>query len=153
MKRFIIVLIIFILLLENGMNRKQARENAFILLFEGLSKLDETPEEIYEKATAVRGLEVNDYVKQVFFGVFENFRVIDEAIAKSLIGWKKERLSTVSHAVLCLAVYEMLFISDIPHAVSINEGIEISKKYDDEKAYAFVNGSLNAISKELKANE
>ena len=50
------------------MNRKIARENAFILLFEIASKNDETAEEIFEKATGIRELEVDDYVKQVFFG-------------------------------------------------------------------------------------
>ena len=76
-------------------------------------------------------------------------KVIDEAIEKSLIGWKSKRLSFVSRAVLRLAVYEMMFIPDIPAKVSINEAIELSKKYDDEKAYMLVNGSLNAVAEAL----
>ena len=48
-----------------------------------------------------------------------------------------------------LAAYEMMFIEDIPSRVSINEAIELSKKYDEEKAYSFVNGVLNGISVEL----
>ena len=52
-------------------------------------------------------------------------------------------------AVLRLAIYEMMFMSDIPGRVSINEAIELSKKYDDEKSYAFVNGVLNAVNVEL----
>ena len=51
------------------MNRKTARENAFILLFELASKNDETAEEIFEMATSVRALECDDFVKRVFFGV------------------------------------------------------------------------------------
>ena len=50
---------------------------------------------------------------------------------------------------LRLAVYEMMFIPDIPAKVSINEAIELSKKYDDEKAYMLVNGSLNAVAEAL----
>ena len=130
------------------MNRKTARENAFILLFELASKNDETAEEIFEKATEIRSLECDDFVKSVFFGVNENLRVIDECIEKSIVGWKASRLSLVSRAVLRLAVYEMMFISDIPLKVSINEAIELSKKYDDEKAYMLVNGALNT-AKEL----
>ena len=129
------------------MNRKTARENAFLLLFETVSKKDETAEEIFEKATNVRSLEVDDYVKQVFFGVAENQREIDEYIAKCLVGWNKERVSFVSTAILKLAVYEMAYMDDIPSKVSINEGIELAKKYDDDKAYAFVNGVLNAVAK------
>lgn len=131
------------------MNRKTARENAFILLFELASKADETAEEIFDKATNIREIEVDDYVKRVFFGVNENLVVIDKCIENSLVGWKVARLSTVSSAVIRLAIYELMFIEDIPTKVSINEAIELSKKYDDEKAYMLINGVLNAAAEEL----
>ena len=131
------------------MQRKNARENTFILIFEQVCKKDETAEEIFEKATTVRGLEYDDYVKTVFFGANENAQIIEETIAKHSVGWKKDRISPVSMAVLRLAIYEMMFMSDIPGRVSINEAIELSKKYDDEKSYAFVNGVLNAVNVEL----
>ena len=119
------------------MNRKTARENAFILLFELVSKNDETAEEIFDKATNIRALECDDFVKCLFF------------IDKSLVGWKSTRLSIVSKAVLRLAVYELMFLDDIPAKVSINEAIELSKKYDDEKAYMLINGVLNAAAESL----
>ena len=131
------------------MNRKTARENAFILLFELGCKNDETAEEIFEKATGIRELECDDFVKHTFFGTNENLKVIDECIEKSLVGWKSARLSIVSRAVLRLAVYELMFVEDIPAKVSINEAIELSKKYDDEKAYMLVNGALNAAAESL----
>jgi len=131
------------------MNRKTARENAFILLFELASKADETAEEIFDKATNIRELEVDEFVKRVFFGVNENLVVIDKCIADSLVGWKAARLSTVSKSVTRLAVYELMFLEDIPAKVSINEAIELSKKYDDEKAYMLVNGVLNAAAEAL----
>ena len=132
------------------MQRKLARENAFLLIFESLFKNDETAEEIFTKATELRGLEYDDYVKNVFFGIFENKRIIEELIDEISIGWKKERISPVSGAVIRLAIFEMMFMDDIPARVSINEGIELSKKYDDEKAYTFVNGVLNAAADNLK---
>lgn len=131
------------------MNRKTARENAFILLFELVSKNDETAEEIFDKATNIRALECDDFVKCLFFGTNENLKVIDECIDKSLVGWKSTRLSIVSKAVLRLAVYELMFLDDIPAKVSINEAIELSKKYDDEKAYMLINGVLNAAAESL----
>ena len=131
------------------MNRKLARENAFILLFEGASKNDETPEEIFEKAVFSRELECDEYVKSVFFGAYTNERVIEECISKCLVGWKKERVSVSSKAILRLAVYEMMFMEDIPFKVSINEAVELSKKYDDDKAYVFINGVLNAAAEAL----
>ena len=130
------------------MQRKIARENAFILLFESVCKSDETAEEIFVKATETRGLEVDDFVKTVFFGAYENRDKIDAAMEKHLLGWKKSRVSPVSRAILLLAGYEVLFAPDIPGRVSINEAVELSKKYDDEKAYSFINGVLNALVKE-----
>ncbi|MBO7197041.1 MAG: transcription antitermination factor NusB [Clostridia bacterium] len=135
------------------MQRKLARENAFILIFESICKKDETAEEIFEKATIIRGLEVDDYVKNVFFGSYENSLKIEEAMEKHFKGWKKERISPVSMATLRLGCYEIMFMDDIPSKVSINEAIEISKKYDDEKSYAFVNGVLNAVAKDYAKND
>lgn len=131
------------------MNRKTARENAFILLFEETIKSEETFEEIFIKATEERELEYDNYVKEVFFGCFENKHVIDTKIEECLVGWKKERVSYVSKAILKLATYELMFMEDIPVKVSINEAIELAKKYDDEKAYAFVNGVLNKVAESL----
>ena len=131
------------------MNRKLARENAFILLFEGACKNDETAEEIFTKAVEYREFEYDDYVKRVFFGAYENAQIIDETVEASLQGWKKERISAVSAALFKLASYELMFMEDIPVKVSINEAIELSKKYDDEKAYGFVNGVLNAVADKL----
>lgn len=130
------------------MQRKKARENAFILIFESVCKKDETAEEIFTKATEIRDLEYDDYVKEVFFGAYQQASVIAEAVEKNLKGWALQRISPVSMAVIRLAAYEMMFCNDIPSKVSINEAIELSKKYDDEKSYTFVNGVLNALAAE-----
>ena len=131
------------------MQRKTARENAFLLIFESVCKVDETAEEIFSKATELRGLEYDEYVKDTFFGSYENKENIDAAIEKHLTGWKKNRISAVSMAVLRLAAYEMLYLSDIPAKVSINEAVELAKKFDEEKSYSFVNGVLNALAAEI----
>ena len=135
------------------MQRKIARENSFILLFEKIFRSDETAEEIFKGATEIRGLEFDDYVKTVFFGACENEKIIEETVLRHTVGWKKERISPVSSALIRLAAFEMLFMADIPSRVSINEAIELSKKYDDEKAYAFVNGVLNGIASELEPTD
>ena len=138
---------------DKFMQRKQARENAFMLIFGSVCKSDETAEEIFSKATELRGLEYDQYVTDVFFGAYENAALLDEKMEKHLKGWKKERISPVSLATLRLGCYEMLFMEDIPAKVSINEAVELSKKYDDEKSYSFVNGVLNAVANEISANE
>jgi len=133
------------------MQRKQARENAFILIFESVFKKDETAEEIYNKAVSERQLETDDYVRSVFFGSNENAEVIGAAVEPHLTGWKKERLSAVAEALIRLGAYEIIFMEDIPVKVSINEAVELAKKYGDDKSYAFVNGVLNALAKEYSA--
>ena len=132
------------------MNRKNARENAFILLFELECRKDESPLEIFEYSKEFETFESDDYVKGVFFGVQERRKEINELIEASSVGWKKNRISPVSMAIISLATYEMLAVEDVPCKVAINEAIELSKKYDDEKAYLFVNGILNKIAEALE---
>ena len=128
------------------MNRKLARENAFLLLFEMVARADANAEEILDCAVLERDLETDDYVKEVFFGVHSNLEVIEDQLDSCLVGWKKNRISVASMALLRLGAYELLYKEDIPALVTINECVELSKKYDDEKTYSFVNGVLNALA-------
>ncbi|MBQ1260973.1 MAG: transcription antitermination factor NusB [Clostridia bacterium] len=134
------------------MNRVLARENAFLLIFEGISKADEVAEEIFTKAVEYRELECDNYVKNVFFGANENKKIITEELDKHTVGWNKNRISKVSYAILTLAAYEIMFMPDIPGKVSINEAVNLAKKYDDDKAYSFVNGVLNSLVKAVREN-
>ena len=131
------------------MTRKEARETAMCLLFEQDFRAEETPSEIFEISVENREIEDDVYLRRVFFGVNENIEAIDEAIGKHAKGWKTDRMSHVSRAIQRIAVYEMMFESEIPAPVSINEAVELSKKYDDEKAKRFINGVLNAVKNDL----
>ncbi len=132
------------------MQRRTARENSFILIFERIFNNDVAAEEIFANATELRGLEYDDYVKTVFFGSCEQAEVINASVDKHLTGWKKERISPVSMALIHLAAYEIMFMEDVPSKVSINEAVELSKKYDDEKSYTFVNGVLHGLAREYE---
>ena len=132
------------------MSRKASRETAFILLFEAACREDETALEIFEYAENFREFELDDYVKTVFFGVQERRKELDELIETNIVGWNKKRISPVSKAILALSTFEMIALEDVPAVVSINEAVELSKKYDDDKTYVFVNGVLNAIADTLK---
>ncbi len=133
-------------------SRKQQREAAFGLLFESDFRRDETPEEVFATWCEQNGEPEGDYTKQAFFGVCENLEEIDATIERHSNGWKVTRLTRVSRALIRLCVYEMKYVSDVPGAVAINEAIELSKKYDDDKARSFVNGVLNSIKTELDAH-
>lgn len=128
------------------MNRKNARENAFILIFEKIFR-DDSVEDIIKDAIEARNFEYDDYVEQVFIGVFEHLDEIDEQISANLKSWKISRISKVSLAILRLAVFEMLYMEDIPQGVSINEAVELAKKYSTQEDASFINGVLGALSK------
>lgn len=134
------------------MTRREAREAALELLFEKGFRNDEAPEVILVRALEMREIEINEYVKTVFFGVCENLEFIDGLLEKHSHGWKKTRISPVSRAAIRIAIYEMYFCEDVPDTASINEALELVKKYDDaDKVKAFVNGVLNAVLKEKAA--
>lgn len=132
------------------MTRREAREAIFGLLFESEFRKDETVEEIFYSSVENREMEEDALVKRAYFGIAEKREEIDAKIGEHANGWKTQRLTNVSRSVLRLAVYEMLYEDSIPYSVSINEAVEIAKKYDEEKARPFINGVLNSVKDELE---
>lgn len=130
------------------MTRKQAREEAFILIFEKLFN-DCSIDEILELAAEVRDLVPDEYIKNVFKGVFDNLDTIDGIINENAIGWKINRISKTALSVLRLSIYEMKFYDEIPVSVSINEAVELCKKYATKEDASFVNGILSTVAKSL----
>lgn len=128
------------------MTRKQARDEAFILIFEKQFS-DASAAEILEIANEVRDLEHDDYIVNVFNGVVEKNEELNNIISEKAIGWKLERISKISQAILKLAIYEILYVDEIPNSVSINEAVELCKKYATKEDASFVNGILASVVK------
>lgn len=135
----------------SALKRREAREIVVGLLFENEFRSDESYVEIYARSVEEREIPNDRYIQSAYNTIFENRAVIDEWIGKHAHGWRTDRMSKLSRSILRLAVYEMLYETEIPYSVSINEAVELSKKYDDEKARSFVNGILNSIKNELEA--
>ncbi len=135
--------------MANRITRREAREYVVGLIFETDYQADVAKEDIYKNAVETREIPKDRFIRDTYFALCERIDEIDALIAKHSVGWKTERLSKVSKAILRLAVYELAFTEDIPSRVSINEAIELTKKFDDEKARAFVNGILNAVKDEV----
>ncbi|MBQ3550207.1 MAG: transcription antitermination factor NusB [Clostridia bacterium] len=128
------------------MTRKEARDQAFILIFEkGIN--NESVEDILEAAKECRDfLEDEDgYTLKVFTGVFERQEEIDAIISKNLTGWTINRISKISLAVLRLAIFEIMYMDEIPDAVSVDEAVELCKTYSTQEDAAFVNGVLGTV--------
>ncbi len=128
------------------MNRRKARETAFELIFSYEYQKEADTAVLYASAIAERELEDDKYVRKVFFGTIEHLNEIDEKIFACAIGWKSDRLSKVSLAIMRLCVYEMLYVEDVPMNVAINEAVELAKRFDHDTAPSFVNGVVNAIA-------
>lgn len=133
---------------RNNISRYKKREQAVLLTFEKLFS-DADIDEIADNIIDSRDEYYSDYAVEVAKAIGDNLQVIDELISSHLSkGWKINRISRISLAVLRVAVYEMKFVDEVPVSVAINEAVELVKKYSLDDA-SFVNGVLGAIAKEL----
>ncbi len=138
------------------MTRKEQREAVFELLFEREFRSDESAEEIFALSTENRDIDSvkEKYIKSTYFGVIEHTEEIDALISEASNGWKVSRLSNTARCAMRICVYEMMYCEDIPSNVSINEALELVKRFDDPKSRSFTNGVLNNIKNMLdKKNE
>lgn len=136
------------------MKRQKSREIAMELLFSmELSKnsIEETMEMFIENYEMSLDTIDMDYVRNVIEVTYKNKEEVDAIIEKSMTNWKKERISKVNLSILRLAIAEILYVNDVPGRVAINEAIELTKKYSDEKSKAFVNAVLDKALKVIEA--
>ncbi len=127
-------------------HRRKEREEAFLLVFERMFKDDEA-EEVFESAVDARDAEISRFTKLLVNGVYDNLEAIDTEIEKNLRSWKKNRIPRVVLTLLRIAVYEILFMSDIPTSVSISESVQLCKKYAGDKDSSFLNGVLGSVAR------
>lgn len=138
---------------ELKFGRRLARDVAFKYIFEWQYGEEEEFEQIENLVDMQFRDADKDYIKKAFFGVKENLPQLDSLIEENLKNWKKERLSKVCLAAMRLGLCEMLYMEDIPVSVTINEIIEIIKKYDTPKAASYANGILGSVQKNLEEKE
>ena len=135
-----------------NMKRREAREQAFALIFARSINRD-TTKEIIEAAGEAQDVPVDVFAAAAAAGVEQNEAELDGQIERYTRGWSVARLSKVSLAVLRLAVYEILYEEEIPVSVSINEAVELAKKYGDAEDAPFVNGVLGSLARKLEEGD
>ena len=96
--------------------------------------------------------EGNAFVRDIVNGVLSNEEVLNKVLNKYMNNWTVDRLGNIDQAIFRLSAYELLFTTT-PHIVSINEGIELSKKYSDEKVTKMLNAVLDEILDKEVSNE
>ncbi|MBQ7799555.1 MAG: transcription antitermination factor NusB [Oscillospiraceae bacterium] len=128
------------------MTRSESREQAFILNFEAQFS-DASIDEIIELASEMREFKVSAFASKLIHFTQENCDEINNIIASFAKKWDMKRISKVSLAVLQLAVGEIMQFDDIPVSVTINEAVELCKKYGGDDDFSFVNGILGSYVK------
>lgn len=133
----------------NIMNRKKSRELAMKALYQ-VTINNVSSEQALENIKILNEeeeLAIDDeidfkYISTIISGVMANEEEIDGKINENLKNWKLNRVSKVNLCILRLSIYEILYMEDIPKVVSVNEAIELSKTFSEEKAPKFINGVL-----------
>lgn len=134
------------------MNRKKSREYLLQLVYQ-MGITGDSAQGVFDMFMEDEEISKNnldlEYIKTSLIGIAENKEIIEEKISAQLVNWKINRIAKVNLAILKVAVYEMMHKEDIPAKVSINEAIELCKKFSEEKSISFINGVLDKIYKNL----
>lgn len=131
------------------MKRRKAREYALQILFQ-LDIAKAKPSVSILKnfwAEQEPDEEMRAFAEEVVKGTYKNLEKINGKIRECAKNWSIDRMAAVDRNILRIAVYEMLYRPDIPASVSINEAIEIAKKYGTDESGSFVNGILDSVAR------
>jgi N utilization substance protein B len=133
------------------MVRRKAREYALKILY--MIDIRKEPhqkimEEFWENVGEKE--KIKKFANEIVNGVIEKIKEIDKIISGASLNWDIERMSYIDRNILRIGTYEIFFRNDIPKVVSINEGVEISKKYGDEDSPKFINGILHKIKEKFE---
>ena len=129
------------------MTRREIREQAFMLLFEKMFNWDCEIGELAHFAGESGLFVADEFATQLASCAIENIAVIDEKLSALSQKWSLYRMPRVTLAILRLASAEMLYFDDIPVSVSINEAVELAKKYASAEDASFINGILGSLSR------
>ena len=128
------------------MSRRLARQVAFQTLFQ-IDLANSDVETALEQRLDDAALDVDnqEYVKEVVRGVMQKLPALDAQISAVSKGWQVHRLGFVDRNILRLAIYEIVFIDEIPVRVAVNEAVELAKEFGDEESPKFINGLLGTV--------
>jgi len=132
------------------MNRRKAREYALQMLFQsefaGKERGVTYPEDFLPPAKEKEVMK--KFVEELVTGTIRNITEIDKVIQGAAENWDLNRMAAVDRNILRLAIFEILYRKDIPSAVTINEALEIAKKYSSLESVPFINGLLDKVARD-----
>ncbi len=127
--------------------RRQAREQALQILY-GIDLSGDPVHQAIENFSAMHGATVHDQAEYLVYEATRQRETIDKILERHVTHWSIERLSAVDRNLLRLGVTELLCCDDIPPKVTINECVEIAKRFGDDESPAFVNGVIDKIAQD-----
>ena len=130
--------------------RTRGRELALQLLYMVDARGDEALLGVddFLKQEAPDETEAHEFARELLSGTLDHQEEIDKAISAAAQNWNLRRMALVDRNILRMAVYEMIYAKDIPAKVSINEAIEMGKRFSTQQSGAFINGILDRIRRE-----
>ena len=131
------------------MKRREARKHIFNLVFQTEFQEEVNTDEIiatYNEEYADLSKDTAGYIEHEYKDIVRNIEDIDAVIDSFSIGWRVDRLPKTDLAILRIGVYEIMFNDDIPDGVPVNEAVELSKSFSDDKAPSFINAVLVKVA-------
>ncbi len=129
--------------------RSLARENALKILYQKditARPIEVTVEKFWENEENIEA-QVQEFTNRLAFGVVHELTTIDAKISQYATNWQLKRMAIIDRNILRIGVFEFFYAVDIPPKVTINEAVELAKKYGDLESSKFVNGILDKIHK------
>lgn len=131
------------------MTRREAREQAFMLIFERSFQCDSDILQLVEFAEENDVFTADKYAVKLAADTYKYLDQIDAEIDKNLKGWSASRISKITRAILRMAICEIKYYDDVPTGVAVNEAVEIAKKYAAEDEPAYINGVLGSVARSI----
>ena len=133
--------------------RSLAREIAMKMLYAASLGGGETMDEVLEQSEQADTLSGSDktFLENLVAGVTDRQEELDAVIGKYAQGWALNRLGKVDLPILRMAVYELMCMPEIPVGATINEAVELAKRYAEDKSSGFINGILGSAARELRS--
>lgn len=129
-----------------GKTRSELREKAMIILYQ-IDILKSTKVDYNIESIIDENLEVdNEFVRNIVYGVITHIDEIDTAANEFMKDWDIKRIDKTGAAILRIGMYELLYESETPNIVAINEAVELAKKYSDDNVRKMINAVLDKVN-------
>jgi N utilization substance protein B len=129
--------------------RRKSREFALQVLFQlEITKQDSVKAFTQSKEHFLKEAENDEFAEQIVLGVREHFQQIDRLIERYSENWRLDRISLIDRNILRMAIFELLYCEEIPPKVTLNEAIDLGKRFGTDDSGSFINGILDRIQNE-----